>query len=137
MGFKRFAEPEFAKEFGGVHGLLEVDFLDEKGVCTEVVGAVDVAQLVGGGEDDDGKVAEAFLLANPGEDCKTVYSGEFEVEEDQDREGIFGAVAEFSGASEVLDGFFAVAHELNGVGEESFLEGALHEEDVVLPVFND
>jgi hypothetical protein len=102
-----------------------------------VISAVDVAKPVGGGEDDDGQVAEAFLLANPGEDCKAVDAGEFEVEEDQDREGVFGAVAELSCASEVLDGFFAVARELSGVGEEGFLKGALHEEDVVLPVFND
>ena len=119
-----------------VNGLLEVDFFDEEGVCTEAVCAVDVAYLIGGGEDDDGQVAEAFLLSNPGEDCKAVDAGEFEVEEDEDRKGVFRTVSKFSCAPEILDGIFAVADELSWIGQEGSLKGALDEEDVVLPVFN-
>ena len=125
FGFECFVEPEFAQDSGEVHGSLKVDFFDEEGICAEVIRAIDVAKPVGGGEDDDGQVAEAFLLANPGKDCKAVDTGEFEVKEDQDRKGVFGAVGEFASASEVLDGFFAVEDELNWVGEGSSLKGAL------------
>ena len=125
------------KEFGQIDGGLEVDFFDEEGVCAECVGAIDVAQLVRGGEDDDGQVSKTVLFANPGENFEAGYAREFEVQEDENRERVFEPVGKFSYASEVGDGFFAGVDVSHRVQDGGFFEGALHQEDVVLQIFND
>jgi hypothetical protein len=115
---------------------VEIQFFDAEGICSEAISQIDVTYLGGGGKDYNGQVSKAVLLANPGEDLKAVLAGEFEVQEDEHGKREFVTVGELSFAAEVGDGVFAGANVLNGILEGGSLKGALHEEDVILPVFN-
>jgi hypothetical protein len=117
--------------------LLETEVFDEEGVCSKTVGTIDVIHVTRSGKDDDGQGSESVLLANPGEDLEAVNAPEFQVQKDEDREGILRAIGELAFTAEVGDGVFARATELNGVFEGSLFKGGLHQEDIRLAVFND
>jgi hypothetical protein len=115
---------------------LEIEVFDEEGVGSESIGPVDVANLIRRGKDYDGQGSKAVVLPDPREDVEAVFAREFEVQEDEDRKREFCSVGELSFAIEVGHGVFGRADVLNRVLEGGLLKGALHEEDVVLPVFN-
>ena len=115
---------------------MEIGVFDEEGVCPESIGEIDEIPLGPRGEHDDGQGAEAVVLANPGEHLEAVDIGEFEVQEDQGGKRESSSAGELSFAAEVVDEVFAGANELDGVLDGSLFKGALHEEDVVLAVFN-
>jgi hypothetical protein len=116
---------------------LETEIFDEEGVCSETVGAIDIIHMTRSGKDDHGQGSESVLLADPGKDLEAVDAPEFQVQEDEDRDGVLRAIGELSFTAEIGDGVFAGANELNGVFEISLFKGGLHQEDVSLAVFND
>ena len=122
-----------------VHGLEHHFFggrFDEIGFGAEIFGALTIALFGGRGENDNVQVAEARLLLDPGEDLEAVEVGEFQIEEDDGRQRVIIPVGEFSDAREVIKGDLAIIGDLDGEAYFGFLQSALHEEDIVLIVFN-
>src|SRR5262245_52294847 len=76
FGRERFLKPVGFKELAQIDGALEVEFFDEERVGAKLIGAVDVANLVGGGQYDNGKAADAGLAANPTENFETIFARE-------------------------------------------------------------
>ena len=117
--------------------MLEVEAFDEEGVCAEAIGAINGVHLGRTSENYDRQSTEAVVLSNPGEDGETIFAGEFEVQEDEDRKRELHTVGKLSFAGEVGDDVVAGANELDGVLDGGLFKGASHQEDVVLAVFND
>jgi hypothetical protein len=111
---------------------MEIDFFDEEGVGSELIGTVDVGNPVGGGQDDNGKGAEAILLTNPRKECEAVHARKFEVQEDDGRERMLGAVVIFAFARKVRYRLFARADNLHGIVNSGLLKAPVHEENVIL-----
>src|SRR4051812_22938643 len=57
--------PVFPNEPAQLDVVQEIERFDEEGICPERIGAVDIANLVGGGQNDDGNAADSGLGPNP------------------------------------------------------------------------
>jgi len=126
-GFEELGDFEVGWEAGG--------FLNE-GVGAEAVGALNIAGLGRGAEDDDHDVFEVGLSAKPGEEFKAADFGEFEVEEDEAREWKLVTVGERARAGEVVHGRLAVGDAVEGALDAGPFEGKLDKFDVGLLVFD-
>ena len=107
----------------------EVDWLADVAVDAELIGADNVALFVGGGEDDDGKCAGAVGLADPAQNFETVKFGELEIEEDD-------LGFQSIGPEENIDGFAAIAGNVNVIGDVRLLKGPYGEELVIRIILN-
>ena len=78
-----------------------------------------------------GRRRSSSWAAQPLEHLVARAPGKLEVEEHEGGKGMLVAVREAPVALQVVDGFLAVARDLEGVGQAGLLEGALEEEYVV------
>jgi hypothetical protein len=64
---------------GQLEGVLEVRRLHEERVCAECVGLVDIVNVVGGGQHDNGEMVERRHFSQPRKDFEAVNAGQFQV----------------------------------------------------------
>ena len=82
----RLARPAHLLDMNGIAELDEIakiNWLHEKGIGAQLIGAVDVVNAVGSGEDDDREGCKGGLAANPLENLEAIFVGHFQVEQDQ------------------------------------------------------
>src|SRR4051812_6250028 len=89
-------KPVGPQNLAELDGILEVVVFDEEGISAQMIGAIDILKLIGGSKNQDGQGADTFFMADPGEDLEAVHAWQFQVEKDEDREGIFSAIAVFA-----------------------------------------
>jgi hypothetical protein len=75
------------------------------------------------------------LAADPFKNFKSIHSGHFDVEEDELRKRVLGAVSILSSGAEVGDCLFAIGDDMNGNGQVCLSEQGLDENDFVLAIF--
>jgi two-component system, response regulator len=128
------ARPVFVHGGDHVVEFLGVQGFGEEGIGAEFIGAIDVLEGVGGGQDDNDQGAKGDFLAEPLEDFKAIFAGHLEVEEHEGGQRVFGAIGELAFAFEVSDGFLAITDNLNGILEAGTTKGAPKHRDIVVTV---
>ncbi len=123
-------ELEHLDELGGVRGL------DQVGVGAGLVGAVDVDFIAGGGQRHHQQGVQHRLLANPLEDFKAAADGEVQVQQHDIGHGELFAVGVGARAGQVIQRGLAIANHYQPVGQAGLVEGAVHEEHVIVFVFD-
>ena len=136
FGSERSINPILLQERKEVGGLLKIHVFDEKGIGAQLVGTVDVAEEVGGGEDDHRQTPDSILLPDPGKNIVTVDAWKLQVKEHERRERVFCPVLVFAFAGQVSNGFLTGAHHLEGNGHTAPSEGSSDQEDVILQILN-
>jgi hypothetical protein len=135
---RRFDSPEpvTLQKFGQFGVIFEVEWFDEEGIGAEFVGAIYVGNQIGGSENYDRDGADAGLLTDPGENVIAVGAGHFEVEEDEIRKGMLGAVGVSAIAAQILDGCLTASDYMELVGHGGVLEGPSDKDDVIFEVLD-
>jgi hypothetical protein len=127
-------EPVSLERFGKVDELLGSRWFDQVGVGTEGIAAFDVGRFVGRSENDDDEGFKLGLGTNPLEDFVAGFEGKLEIEKDDGGERKFFSVGVFALAGEIIDGFAAVFKDAERIGNAGDLNGAFHEENIVLVI---
>jgi hypothetical protein len=130
-------KPVVGEGLNGVFKVGEVNGLDEERGGAELIGLVDFAEVVAGGEDDDAQLSEGRLGADPFEDVEAAFARHLEVEEKEIGHGEFGAGSKAAASGEISDGLFAVGDKLGGACEPELVKSAAQHGDVVVVVFSD
>ena len=129
-------KPISLKRLAGFDEILKIDRLDQERIGAQLVGLVDIADLVRGSEDYNAKVAEGRVLTNPSQHLESIHARHLQIEQYQFREWVFRAVAEFAFACEIKDGLFAVAYDFEAAIHTGTFKCLAHEEDVVFAILS-
>jgi len=115
---------------------VQVTRLDKKGVGSELVGPIDIANGIRGGQNDHPERSQFGLLANPSQNLKAVDAGHLQVEQHDARKREFGAIAIPAAGLQIKHRLLSVSHYPQWVDDLVLCEGALEQDDVILIVFN-
>ena len=103
---------------------IEIGRLHKERVGAELVCEVDVAHVIGAGEDDDAQTSVFGLVTNPFKEIVAAHTGQAEVEEDEGWEGELGSIGVFARATEIGHGIVCGAEKVDTVYELGLCEGS-------------
>jgi hypothetical protein len=109
-------------------------WLDQVGICTQVVGSIDIVGLRRGSEHHNEQAFQTGLLPNPRQNFKAGFEGHFKVEQQEKWERAFLAVAVGFLALEIIDRLGAIRDRLEDARNSCLVEGTTHQEQVVLVI---
>jgi hypothetical protein len=112
------------------------DGLDLKKIGTEIKGALDVIGLHGISQHHDGEVLN-ILGAEPFQNFKASLERHLQIEQEEIRQGIFGAVAEFRVALKIGDGFAAIGDFRDDFQTRGAAHGFLQKEAIIFRIIRD
>jgi hypothetical protein len=116
--------------------LLEINRFDNVTVGAHLVGPHDVPLLAGGCEHDDWNPARARIVPDALKNFVTIQSRQFQVQQDELRPFRNFFVGTRRVAEQEVQGFHAVARDVNRICQVGSLEGMPRELDVVGVVFD-
>src|SRR5688500_6254107 len=77
------------------------------------------------------------MRAKPGQNLKTIFAGQFEVEQEKIRKGELSAVGKFAFSIEIRHGFLAIGHDVQRGLNTSLLEGTAEHGHVVRTILSE
>jgi len=116
---------------GEVVEVLDLDWLGQKGIGAELVGAMDFLKPPDVGQDDDVQSAEFGFAVEPLEQVKAVPARKMEIEDDDGREGKDVSVDVFALAPEIADRLIHILNGVNGILQARFVERSFEEQHSV------
>jgi hypothetical protein len=114
----------------------EIDGLDHIGVCTQLVGVIDIGWIIGGGDNDNRDTPEERVLLDPLQDLKAVFARHLDIHDHKLWEVIGYPIRVFSFSAKIIDSVLAIGYDLQRVLDASHLESTLDEENVIQIVLN-
>jgi hypothetical protein len=130
-------EPVFADTLGEGEEALGVRRFDDVGVCTEAVRSINVGFFVGRRKDNDENRRQRGVITNPLENIQAENFWELQIEKHEMRQGEPLPIREFADAAQIINGNLAVFSDFHRVINASLSQSTLHEEDIVLVIFNE
>src|SRR5687768_2315241 len=131
------SEPVIIDSLDSVPEFAEVKRLGEKGCGTQFVSAIDLVDVVAGGEHYGAQPGERRLLLYPLQNLETIFAWHLQIEQQQVRQRMFVAIGKAAIAREVRDRLISVVHVLHWNIEAQLLEGALKHQKIIFTIFRD
>src|SRR5687767_14484382 len=95
--------------------VLKIGGLDHERIGSELIRLVDVADVIGGGEDYNAQGVEAWLMADPAQDFEAVHAGHFEIQQKKVGQRVFVADGVATPALEIVENFVAAFDSVDGI----------------------
>lgn len=134
LGIQR--EPEVSDGSDQIFGALVIEGLVDERICAESIGATDVGDLIGDGQNQHRQAGEFRMSADPAQDFESIFVGHFEIEENQRRERMQNPVGVLALAAKVGEGLVAVGDDMNGAEDAGELESTLEEQEFIIVVLS-